>query len=175
MRHFWKLAGLLVAAATVLAAGPATAADYKIGYVDVRKVVQESEQAQAAKGELEDQVADRKAELKSKRQDIQALQKELDQQGNLMSEEQKKAKQRKLQEAMREFRRLQQKAQEDLDTQKNQVLQDLYDQVFQIVNRIGEKEDFDLILTAPSAMYVADRVDLTQRVLGELNDGKGGG
>jgi outer membrane protein len=169
------MAGLVLAAALGLATGSASAADYKIGYVDVRKVVQQSEQAQQAKGELEDQVAERKTELESKREKIQTLQKELEKQGSLMSEDQKKAKQRKLQDAMREFRRLQQQAQEDLDTQKNQVLQDIYDQVFQIVNRIGEQEGFDLILTAPAAMYVAERVDLTQRVLGELNDGESGG
>jgi outer membrane protein len=175
MRHWWTKSVAVVAAAAALTAGPAAAADYKIGYVDVRKVVQESEQAQQAKGQLEEQVAARKDELKSKRSKIQSLQEELKKQGSLMSEAQKKEKQRKLQEAMREFRRLQQQAQEDLDTQKNQVLQDIYDRVFQIVNRIGEQEDFDLILTAPSAMYVADRVDLTQRVLGKLNDSKSGG
>ncbi|HKJ72139.1 MAG TPA: OmpH family outer membrane protein [Gammaproteobacteria bacterium] len=174
MRHWWKMLAL-AAAAAVVTAGPAAAADYKIGYVDVRKVVQQSKQAQQAKGDLEKQVADRKSELKAKRDHIQSLQKELKQQGSLMSEDQKKAKQRKLQEAMREFRRLQQQAQDDLDTKKNQVLQDIYDQVSQIINRIGQKEGFDLILTGPAAMYVADRVDLTQRVLGELNGGKSGG
>jgi len=174
MRHWWRAAALVVAA-WALAAGPAAAAEYKIGYVNVGKVVQNSEQAQQAKGELEQEVADREAQLKSKRQAIQSLQKELKQQGSLMSEAQKKEKQRKLQEAMREFRRLQQQAQEDLDTQKNQVLQDIYDKVFQIVNRIGEQEGFDVILTDPAAMYVADRVDLTQRVLYKLNNGKSGG
>ena len=175
MRHWRWMAALGLAAALMLAAGSAAAADYKIGYVDVRKVVQESEQAQKAKGKLEKQVADRKSELRAKRDKVQSLQKELEKQGSLMSEDQKKGKQRKLQEAMREFRRLQQQAQEDLDTQKNQVLQDIYDQVFQIVSRIGKQEDFDLILTAPAAMYVAERVDLTQRVLDKLNNGEDGG
>jgi len=171
----WRKPAIVVAFVTAwVAAAPAVAAEYKIGYVDVRKVVQESEQAQQAKGELEDQVAQRKKQLARKRQKVQDLKKELDNQGNLMSEEQEKAKKRRLQEAMRELRRLQKEAQEDLDTRKNQVLQDIYDQVFQIANRIGKEEGFDLILTAPSALYVADRVDLTQRVLAEVNDGGGG-
>ena len=170
-----RLAAFVVAMAGVFAVGPVPAAEYKIGYVDVRRVVQESEQAQQAKGELEKQVAERKQQLARKRQKVQDLQKELDNQGSLMSEEQEKAKKRRLQQAMRELRRLQQQAQEDLDTRKNQVLQDIYDRVFQIANRIGEQEDFDLILTAPSALYVADRVDLTERVLAEVNDGGSGG
>ena len=97
------------------------------------------------------------------------LQKELQQQGSLMSEEQRKEKERRLQQAMRDFRRAQQAAQEDIDARKNQVLQDIYDQVSQIIKRIGEQEDFDLILTGPSAMYVAERVDLTPRVVDQLN------
>lgn len=170
-----KLAVFVLAVAGMLAVGPAVAAEYKIGYVDVRQVVQESEQAQQAKGELEEQVAQRKQQLARKRQKVQGLQQELEKQGSLMSEEQEKVKKRRLQEAMRELRRLQQQAQEDLDTRKNQVLQDIYDRVFQIANRIGEQEDFDLILTAPSALYVADRVDLTERVLTEVNNGGSGG
>ncbi|MEF8792172.1 OmpH family outer membrane protein [Thiohalorhabdus sp.] len=175
MGHRWKSVMLAVLVAVLVPAAPAVAAEYKIGYVDVRKVVQESEQAQQAKGELETKVAERKEQLARKRQKVQDLQKELENQGSLMSEEQEKAKKRRLQEAMRELRRLQQQAQEDLDTRKNQVLKDIYDQVFQIANRIGKQEEFDLILTAPSALYVADRVDLTQRVLAEVNDGGSGG
>lgn len=175
MRQGWIAAAAVLVAVAGLAAAPAIAADYKIGYVNVQKVVKQSEKAQKAKAQLEQEVQKHESELKAKRETIQSLQKELEKQGSLMSEQQKKEKQRKLQEAMREFRRLQQQAQEDLDTQKNQALQDLYDKVFQIVNRIGEKEDFDLIFTDPAAMYVADRIDLTQRVLDELNDGRSGG
>lgn len=155
--------------AAVLVAGPAAADEYKLGYVDVRKVVQGSEQAKAAKGDLQEEVKARQSKLKSRRSRIQELRQELDKQSSLMSEDQRKKKQRELQQEMRAFRRAQQQAQEDIDAQKSQVLQDIYDRVFEIVKRIGEKEDFDLILTAPSAMYVAERVDLTQRVLKRLN------
>ncbi|HKL77142.1 MAG TPA: OmpH family outer membrane protein [Gammaproteobacteria bacterium] len=166
MRLLSKVFLLLTAA--VLAA-PAAATEYKIGYVDVRQAVERSEEAQAAKGQLESQVQERQTELKSRRATIEKLQKELQQQGSLMSEEQRKEKERRLQQAMRDFRRAQQAAQEDIDARKNQVLQDIYDQVSQIIKRIGEQEDFDLILTGPSAMYVAERVDLTPRVVDQLN------
>ena len=166
MRLLSKVFLLLTAA---VLAGPAAAAEYKIGYVDVRQAVERSEEAQAAKGQLESQVQKRQTELKSRRATIEKLQKELQQQGSLMSEEQRKEKERRLQQAMRDFRRAQQAAQEDIDARKNQVLQDIYDQVSQIIKRIGEQEDFDLILTGPSAMYVAERVDLTPRVVDQLN------
>ncbi|MFA9461756.1 OmpH family outer membrane protein [Thiohalorhabdus sp. Cl-TMA] len=163
----------LLIAAVGLGPGAAAAAEYKIGYVDVRQVVENSSKAQAARQDLETRVQDRQAELKEKQQKIQELRKQLKQQSSLMSEEQRKQKQRELQQAMRELRRAQQAAQEDIDAQKNQVLQDLYDRVSQIINRIGENQGYDLILTGPAAMYVANRVDLTQRVLEQLN-AKGG-
>ncbi len=160
--------GVLLALAAMLVAGPA-AAEYKIGYVDVRKVVEKSEQAEQAKGRLQEQVEQRQSELESQRSRIGQLRDELNKQGSLMSQEQRKEKERQLQEELRAFRRAQQQAQEDIDAKKSQVLQDIYDRVFKIVKRIGEKESYDLILTAPSAMYVAEKVDLTQRVLEKLN------
>jgi outer membrane protein len=168
--RLWRGVWALLAVAVLPGGNPAAAAEYKIGYVDVRRAVEGSEQAQQAKTELQGQVEERQADLESQRQTIEDLQQELKQQGSLMSEDQRKEKERQLQEAMRKFRRAQQAAQEDLDARKNQVLQDLYDQVSQIISRIGEKEGFDLILTGPSAMYVADRVDLTERVVDRLND-----
>jgi len=171
--RFWKGVAALVVAVGLGFAGPAAAADYKIGYVDVRKAVEGSEQAQKAKGELQSQVKERQTKLESQRQTIQDLQKQLKQQGSLMSEDQRKEKERQLQQAMRKFRRAQQAAQEDIDARKNQVLQDIYDQVSRIINRIGEEEGFDLILTGPSAMYVDDRVNLTQRVVEQLNQASG--
>jgi outer membrane protein len=167
--RLWRGVATLLLAVMVASTGSAAAADYKIGYVDVRQAVEGSEQAQAAKGELQSQVEERQGKLRRQRQTIQDLQQELEQQGSLMSEDQRKEKERKLQQAMRKFRRAQQAAQEDIDARKNQVLQDIYDQVSRIINRIGEEEGFDLILTGPSAMYVADRVDLTQRVVKKLN------
>ncbi len=166
--------GVLVAAALLM--GPAAAAtDYKIGYVNVQRVVQQSEEAQKAKGQLKKEVKERKAELEGKRKKVNELQKKLEKQGSLMSEEQKKKTQRQLEEATREFRRLQRKAQQDLDTQKNQVLQDIYDDVSQIVSRIGEEEDYDLILTGSSAIYVSEPINLTEQVLTELNNSQGDG
>lgn len=167
--RLWKGVAALLLATMLIPAGSAAAADYKIGYVDVRKAVEGSEQAQKAKGELQSQVEERQTKLESQRQTIQELQKQLKQQGSLMSEDQRKEKERQLQQAMRKFRRAQQAAQEDIDARKNQVLQDIYDQVSRIINRIGKEEGFDLILTGPSAMYVDDRVNLTQRVVEQLN------
>lgn len=165
--------GILLAA--VLWLGPATAADYKIGYVNIQRVVEGSEEAQQAKGNLEQEAKQRQAELEEKRKRVNELQSKLEDEGSLMSEEQKKETQSKLEEAMREFRRLQRKAQQDLDTQKNQVLQDIYDDVSQIVSRIGEEEDYDLILTGSSAIYVSEPINLTDQVLTELNNSQDDG
>jgi len=169
------IARLGILLATAVWTAPAAAADYKIGYVNIQRVVQGSEEAQQARGTLEQEVKERQAELEEKRKRVNELQSKLEDQGSLMSEEQKKETQSQLEEAMREFRQLQRKAQQDLDTQKNQVLQDIYDDVSQIVSRIGEEEDYDLILTGSSAIYVSEPINLTDQVLTELNNSQGDG
>ncbi|MFP4559824.1 MAG: OmpH family outer membrane protein [Thiohalorhabdus sp.] len=149
--------------------GSAFGQENKIGYVDVREVVESSGQAQAARQDLEAQVEERESALEEEREQVETLRKEVEKQSSLMSEEQQEEKQRELQRAMEDFRQAQQQAQADIETQQSKVLEDLYDRVSRIVNRIGEEEGYDLIATGPSAMYVADRIDLTGRVLRELN------
>ncbi len=165
-RAIARLGALLMAG---LGLGSAVAADYKIGYVNIQQVVQESQEAQEAKGQLEEEVRKRKAELKQKRQEVSELKKKLEKQGSLMSGEQKQEAKRQLQQALREFRRFQQKAQKDLDTRKDRVLRELYAEISQIVDRIGKTEDYDLILTGSATLFASDSINLTQQVVGELN------
>ena len=67
---------------------------------------------------------------------------------------------RDLQRRQREFR-------EDLNTRRNEELQGLLERAQRIVRRIAEQEKFDLIVQ--DAVYFSPRVDITEKVLRELN------
>ena len=163
------LACWLALAATLAGAGGAHAAPDKVGYVDVQAAVQRSERAASAQEALRTTVAERQAELERQRQRIETLRGELDKQGALMSQQQRQAKEAKLQEALQAFRRTRQAAQQDLDRRKGRVLQELYAEVEAIARRIGERDGYDLILTAPSVLYAGEGVDLTEQVVERLN------
>ena len=59
---------------------------------------------------------------------------------------------------------------EDLNLRRNQELAGLLERANKIIRQIAESEKYDLILQ--EAVYRSPRVDITERVLKALADGK---
>ncbi len=164
------LGGLVLALIFIALTGTkGEAAEYKIGYINTQKIIRQSEQAQKALENLKSTVSKHKSELKDLEERIKELRGDLKREGALMSKEQRETKQSELQKKIRRFQRRGQAAQQKLSSKKQQVLKEIYQDIAKIVNRIGQQEGFDLILTEPAAMYVTNQMDLTARVLEELN------
>ena len=70
----------------------------------------------------------------------------------------------------REFQRRQRELREDLNQRRNEELQALLQRAQAIVRQIAEQEKFDLIVQ--DAVYFSPRVDITDKVLRVLNNGK---
>ena len=79
-------------------------------------------------------------------------------------------RQRELSETDRELQRRQREFREDLNQRRNEELQALLERAQRLVRQIAEQEKYDLILQ--DAVYFSPRVDITDKVLRALNNGK---
>jgi outer membrane protein len=70
----------------------------------------------------------------------------------------------------REFQRRQREFREDLNQRRNEELQALLERAQRIVRQLAEQEKYDLIVQ--DAVYFSPRVDITDKVLRALNNGK---
>jgi outer membrane protein len=70
---------------------------------------------------------------------------------------------RDLQRRQREFR-------EDLNQRRNEELQGLLERTQRLVRQIAEQEKYDLIIQ--DAVFFSSRVDITDKVLRGLSNGK---
>jgi outer membrane protein len=69
-----------------------------------------------------------------------------------------------------EFQRMQREFREDLTIRRNQEIQGLMERANRVIRAIAEAEQFDLIVQ--DAVYRNPRIDITDRVLKALAEGK---
>src|SRR5215467_6021480 len=91
------LLGLAVSPAVAQAPGPSAvptaAANHRIGYIDVQRVLARSSSGVAAREQLEREKAGMQREMEGKRQELEKLRDELDKKGSLMTPEARREKQ----------------------------------------------------------------------------------
>lgn len=160
----------LVAAAIASLALPAVAQELKIGYVSSEKILRESAPAKAATQKLEGEFSKRDRELQELGAKIKATADRFEKDAPVLGEAERARRQRELAELDRDLQRRQREFREDLNQRRNEELQGLLERAQRIVRRIAEQEKFDLIVQ--DAVYFSPRVDITEKVLRELNAAK---
>jgi len=166
-----KHAYLIFTALTLcLAAAASGAADLKIGFVDAERINRESAPAERASKQLEKEFAPRAQELQRREVQIKSLQGQLEKEAVTMSESDRRAKEQELARVSLDFQRMQREYREDLNLRRNQELSALFERANRVIRQIAEAEKFDLILQ--EAVYRSPRMDITDRVLKALAEGK---
>ena len=167
MRHLYEAAVILALTLAVTAAG---AADIKIGYVDVERIRRESAPAERASKQLEKEFAPRAQELQRRESQIKAAQGQLEKDSVTMSESERRSKEQELSRMSVDYQRMQREYREDLNMRRNQELASLFERADKVIKQIADAEKYDLILQ--EAVYRSPRIDITDRVLKALADGK---
>ena len=167
MKHSFPLMAALM---VMLAAATAGAADIKIGYVDVERIRRESAPAGQASKQLEKEFAPRAQELQRREAQVKSLQGQLEKDVMTMSEGERRSKEQELSRMSVDLQRLQREYREDLNMRRNQELATLFERADRVIKQIADAENFDLIVQ--EAVFRSPRIDITERVLKVLADGK---
>ena len=156
--------------ALLLAIAGAEAADMKIGFVDVERIRRESAPAEAASKKLEKEFAPRAQDLQRRETQIKSLQSGLEKEAMTMAETERRGKEQELQRMTVDFQRMQREYREDINLRRNQELATLFERADKVIKTIAEAEKFDLIVQ--EAVFRSSRIDITDRVLKALAEGK---
>jgi len=146
------------------------AADLKIGFVDQERITRESAPADRASKQLEKEFAPRAQELQRREAQIKTLQGQLEKDALTMSEGDRRSKEQELGRLTLDFQRMQREYREDLNLRRNQELGALFERANRVIRQIAEAEKYDIIFQ--EAVYRNPKIDITERVLKALADGK---
>jgi outer membrane protein len=149
---------------------PATAAEFKAGFVSTERVLQEATIAKEAQKKLETEFSKREKTLNELGASVKDLATKLDRDAPTLSESQRIQRQRELMSMDQDFQRQKREFQEDLAMRKNEELQKVLQKANAAIKSIAKSENYDLILQ--DAVYMNAKHDITDKVLRALNDSK---
>lgn len=157
----------MLASALVFTTADVMAAELKVGYVQVDKILQEAPQTTESGKKLEKEFSPRTQELDRMQKQIKDIQASLDKDGLTMSESDRRNKERDLSSVNLEFQRKQRELREDVNLRKNEELSSLQDRINKAVTAVAEAEGYDLVVYSGVA-FASKKVDITDKVLKSL-------
>ncbi len=159
---------LLTAAALVLPLSLAQAADLKIGFVSVAKILSSAPQAEAASKRLEQEFAPRQKGLVEAQKSVRKLEEKLSKDGAVMSESQRRNLENDIRNQLRDLNRTNAELREDFNLRRNEELGKFQKQVLEVINGLAKEEGFDLVVNDGATLYASPQVDITDKVLSRL-------
>ncbi len=161
MKRFLPLVLMLFA----LVAGPATAQSVRIGYVDMKRVLDNAPQVLAGREKLDLEFRPRNETIEFQERQVQAMEDRLAL-GDL-SEDARVRLERELREMQRNVNRQKEDLRDELSFRRTEEVQKLEDQINQAVQEIARDNGYDLILSSP-VVYADPTLDITQLILDQL-------
>lgn len=149
----------------VLAAGPVTAQQLRIGYVDMKQVLDNAPQVLAGREKLDIEFRPRNETIEFQERQVQTMEDRL--QIGDMAEDDRKRLDRELREMRRNVNRQKEDLRDELSFRRTEEVQKLEDQINLAVQEIARDNGYDLILSSP-VVYADPSLDITQLILDQL-------
>lgn len=168
---FRRIILTLTAVVSMVVFSAPQAADYKIGFVEVARLLNQSPQVAAVRDKLKKEFSRRDQELLAQGKQIKTLAEQLQRDGAVMSESEAKRLEKDIISRRRKLKNAQTAFQEDLSLRQNEELQKIRKQIAEVIQSIAKENKFDLVLES-GVVYSSDRANITDRILERMKKEK---
>lgn len=162
---YWLVVGMLVLGVSLSEAQERV----KIGYIDIQRVIAESQAGKRARDRFQAQVKKAEGDLLKERQDIERLKSDLDKKGPLLKDDERRNLEADLQKRSVSLQRSMADHQQDLQVKNNEMMSEILKELEKIVNEVGKAEKFTLILERSQILYSDQGIDITSKVIETYN------
>ena len=150
--------------------GSVNAADVaKIGVANLQRVLETSNQGKSAQEEIKKHKDQMELELKQKGGEIEELRKQLERESMVMSKEKREEKEREIRIKINDFKSLEKRYRAQLQNLEKKLVNALLKEVSSLVEEIGKKEGYLLIVNNTGVLYSRNSINLTDPLIKELN------
>ncbi len=143
----------------------------KIGYIDLQKILLQSNAGRKAEAEFKQQVALRERQLKGKKKELEEMQKSIEAQSTLLSRDALMEKQAEFVKKRDAFLKLAQEYDKELQEKNGELTKKILLKVQGIITKIGKQGHYSVILEKSQGgiLYAPASEDLTRQVLDLFN------
>ena len=145
----------------------AVQAQSKLGYVDMKRLLDNAPQVQAGRERLQREFAARDTALKRDETRLTELKTDFDRNGALLSKTDADAKKREIDALERSVKRTRDELRGELKSRSDQELDKSWQEINNTVVDYAREQGLDLVVPSP-VVYADPRIDITDRVLERL-------
>lgn len=142
----------------------------RIGYVNMKRVIDNAPQTQRGRQKLEQEFESRNSEILEREKRLEDLQNKLLREAEIMTDDERGDLELLIRTVTRDVRRLKDEYTEDFTIRFSEEQNLLIRRVDSAVTALAEQEKLDLVLPDTSVVYASDNVDITDKVLQRLRD-----
>ena len=165
-----KIVFCFVGTAVFIMASFCFAADVaKIGVVDLQRVLETSGPGKSAQAEIKKQKEKMEKDLQQKGTEIEQIRQRLERESMVMSKEMREEKEREARIKLNDFKTLQKKYRAELQTLEQKLVSQLREEVFALVDEMGKKGGYLLIISKIGVLYSPNTIDITDKLIQQLN------
>lgn len=147
-------------------AGVSDAYADKIAFVDVAKVFDSYEKTKKNDQTLSEEGKKKQTERDAMVQDIRRLKDEL----ALLADKNKEEKQNQIDLKIKSLQDFDMQARDELGTKRDEAVREILKDIDGVMSDYGVQKGYDLIFNERALLYRSDKYDVTNDILGELNN-----
>lgn len=143
----------------------------KIGFINVREIIQNSDAGKKAGEEFKKLFARKREEIAVTEKDLKKLKDELDKQGPIMNENARREKETAYQKKIRDYQLLVEDTNKELKLRDREVSGKMIPHITKVVSKVAEKEKYTLVIDIANmpVLYYARERDFSNKVIEEFN------
>jgi outer membrane protein len=153
----------------------AFAEDLKLGYVDLQRALNETEDGRKAKANLKKVFDTKQKELDEQQEDFKKVKEDLDKKRTLMNADLVRQKEQELQAKFEKVQQSYMRHQKELQEREGEVTQKIFERMQRIILKIAAAENFSMVLdkTQAGIIFAKPYLDLTNEVIRRYTSGEG--
>jgi outer membrane protein len=165
------LAIFLVASSPVVA----MAEDVKLGYVDLQRALNETEDGRKAKANLKKVFDQKQKELDEQQEQLKKDIEDLNKKRTLLPADKVREKEAELQDRMQKVQQTYMRHQQDLSGKEQEATGKIFERMSRIISKIAQAENFTMIFDKQqsSVLFAKPHLDLTNDLIRRYNAGEG--
>jgi outer membrane protein len=143
-----------------------------LAYVDLQRIMVESEKGKEARKTLTDEAERLKKSLDAKQEELQKMKDTLEKQGAMITPDARAEKDKQYQAKVKDYQRVAGDYQAELQQKDGELTQKILKEVEEVIKGLGEREKYSVILERGQAgiIYASPALDITSKVISLYNE-----
>src|SRR2546423_747085 len=166
-----RISRFVLAAALLLSTSAAYAEEFKLGFVDMQRALNETDDGRKAKAALKKVFDQKQKELDEQQAALKKDIEDLDKKRTLLPADQVREKEAELQQRMQKVQQTYLRHQQDLSGKEQEATAKIYERMNKIIQKIATTENFSMIVDKSGLVFAKPHLDLTNDAIRRSNAG----